>query len=206
MPFKFTPTQLPEVILIEPRVFDDGRGYFLEFYKQSDFKKNDISESFVQDNHSESSKGVLRGLHYQINPKAQGKLIRCIRGEIFDVAIDIRKSSPNFGKWMGDILSADNKKMFYIPVGFAHGFLTLSDVAEITYKTTAEYHPDYEKGIRWDDPDINIDWFRVSGNQGNQGNQGTRNKYMSPDFPDFDIHLSDRDLQLPFLKNVEVFE
>ena len=197
MPFNFNSTQLPGIILIEPEVLGDERGYLLESYKQSDFKKNDISESFVQDNHSESSKGVLRGLHYQINPKAQGKLIRCIRGEIFDVAIDIRKSSPNFGKWMGDILSADNKKMFYIPVGFAHGFLTLSDVAEITYKTTEEYNPDCEKGIRWDDPDIGIDWLRIL------ENQGPGNKDMSPDF---DVHLSDRDLQLPFLKNAEVFE
>ena len=197
MPFKFTPTQLPEVILIEPRVFDDRRGYFLESYKQSDFKNNNISEQFIQDNHSQSTKGVLRGLHYQINPCAQGKLIRCIRGEIWDVVIDIRKSSHHYLQWVGETLSAQNKKMLYIPVGFAHGFVTLSDVAEIIYKTTEEYNPDCEKGIRWDDPDIGIDWLRIL------ENQGPGNKDMSPDF---DVHLSDRDLQLPFLKNAEVFE
>jgi dTDP-4-dehydrorhamnose 3,5-epimerase len=182
MPFKFTPTQLPEIILIEPKVFEDGRGYLLESYKQSEFKKNNISEKFVQDNHSQSTKGVLRGFHYQINPYAQGKLIRCIRGEIWDVVVNIRRSSPNYLQWVGETLSEFNKKMLYIPVGFAHGFVTLSDIAEIAYKTTEEYNPNYEKGIRWDDPDIGINW------------------------PEIDLHLSDRDLQLPFLNNAEVFE
>ena len=182
MPFNFNSTQLPGIILIEPEVLGDERGYLLESYKQSDFKNNNISEQFIQDNHSQSTKGVLRGLHYQINPYAQGKLIRCIKGEIWDVAIDIRRSSPSYLQWVCETLSEFNKKMFYIPVGFAHGFLTLSNVAEITYKTTAEYHPDCEKGIRWDDPQIAIDW------------------------PEMDIYLSDRDLQLPFLKNAEVFE
>jgi dTDP-4-dehydrorhamnose 3,5-epimerase len=182
MPFIFTFTHLKEVFLIKPMIFDDDRGYFLESYKHSDFKKNGIPENFVQDNHSHSTKGVLRGLHYQINPKAQGKLVRCIKGEIFDVAVDIRQSSSNYGQWIGEILSEDNKKMLYVPVGFAHGFITLSQVAEITYKTTEEYHPNFEKGIRWDDPKIAIDW------------------------PKMDIFLSDRDLQLPHLKNAEVFQ
>jgi len=158
MPFVFKRLEIPDLILIEPKVFEDERGFFLEAYKYSDFQAFGISEHFLQDNHSRSAKGVLRGLHYQNPPKAQGKLIRVIAGEIFDVAVDIRKGSPTYGKWVGLILSAQNKKMLYVPPGFAHGFCVLSDVAEVLYKTTDEYSPKYEAGILWNDPDIGITW------------------------------------------------
>ncbi|MCQ6254061.1 dTDP-4-dehydrorhamnose 3,5-epimerase [Methanocaldococcus sp.] len=158
MPFKFRRLEIPEVILIEPIVFEDERGFFMETYKYSEFSKFGIKEIFVQDNHSKSKKGVLRGLHYQKNPNAQGKLVRCIRGEIFDVAVDIRKGSPTFGKWVGVILSEENKKMLYIPKGFAHGFCVLSEEAEVIYKCTAEYSPEDDRGIIWNDKDIGIDW------------------------------------------------
>jgi len=158
MPCEFKKLEIPEVILIIPKVFEDERGFFLESYKQSEFITNGIIENFVQDNHSKSTRGVLRGLHYQKHPKAQGKLIRCTNGEVFDVAVDIRKNSPTFGKWEGELLSAENKKMLYIPAGFAHGFLVLSDVAEIIYKSTDEYSPKNDRGIFWNDPEINIKW------------------------------------------------
>ena len=158
MPFKFTKLSIPEVVLIEPRVFRDERGFFIETYKHSEFADAGISEYFVQDNHSQSSRDVLRGLHYQINPKAQGKLLRCSKGKIFDVAVDIRKGSPDYGKWVGLELSDENNNMIYIPPGFAHGFLTLSDTAEVLYKCTEEYSPGHERGIAWNYPDINIDW------------------------------------------------
>lgn len=158
MPFKFTKLSIPEVVLIEPRVFRDERGFFIETYKHSEFADAGIREYFVQDNHSQSSRDVLRGLHYQINPKAQGKLLRCSKGRIFDVAVDIRKGSPDYGKWVGLELSDENNNMIYIPPGFAHGFLTLSDTAEVLYKCTEEYSPGHERGIAWNDPDINIDW------------------------------------------------
>jgi len=158
MPFVFKRLEIPDLILIEPKVFEDERGFFLEAYKYSDFQAFGISEHFLQDNHSRSTKGVLRGLHYQNPPKAQGKLIRVIVGEIFDVAVDIRKGSPTYGKWVGLILSAENKRMLYVPPGFAHGFCVLSDVAEVLYKTTDEYSPKYEAGILWNDPDIGITW------------------------------------------------
>lgn len=146
-------------MLIEPDVFGDERGFFFESFNQQKFdaaigRKVD----FVQDNHSKSVKGVLRGLHYQLPPYAQGKLVRVVQGEVFDVAVDIRKSSPTFGKWVGEILSAKNKKQLWIPEGFAHGFLTLSDTAEFLYKTTAYYHKDNERAIIWDDPKIAISW------------------------------------------------
>ncbi len=158
MPFKFTRLSIPEVVLIEPKVFRDERGFFVETYKYSEFAAAGIREYFVQDNHSKSSMGVLRGLHYQLNPKAQGKLLRCSRGKIFDVAVDVRKGSPNFGKWIGIELAEENHNMIYIPPGFAHGFLTLSDTAEVLYKCTEEYSPEHERGIAWNSPDINIDW------------------------------------------------
>lgn len=158
MPFRFQRLEIPEVVLIEPRVFWDERGFFMETYKLSDFAAFGINEKFVQDNHSRSIRGVLRGLHYQNPPKAQGKLVRVLAGEIFDVAVDIRKGSPTYGKWVGIKLSAENKRMLYIPPGFAHGFCVLSDVAEVLYKTTAEYDPSCEAGIIWNDPDIGIDW------------------------------------------------
>ena len=158
MPFQFKRLEIPEVILIEPKVFQDERGFFMETYKYSDFAAFGIAERFVQDNHSRSVKGVLRGLHYQNPPHAQGKLIRVVVGEIFDVAVDIRKGSPTYGKWVGVKLSAENRRMLYIPPGFAHGFCVLSDVAEVVYKVTAEYAPECEAGIIWNDPGIGIEW------------------------------------------------
>ena len=158
MPFEFKKLEIPEVILIEPKVFEDERGFFMETFKKSDFVKNGINEDFVQENFSHSKKDVLRGLHFQKNPKAQGKLVKVIKGEVFDVAVDIRKNSPNYGKWVGVILSEENNKMLYIPKGFAHGFCVLSDEVDFLYKVTEEYSPETESGIVWDDPEINIKW------------------------------------------------
>ncbi|WP_159282060.1 dTDP-4-dehydrorhamnose 3,5-epimerase [Rahnella variigena] len=152
-------TDIPDVIIFEPKVFGDERGFFLESFNQREFDKA-INEkvSFVQDNHSKSSKGVLRGLHFQWAPYAQGKLVRCVAGAVYDVAVDIREGSPYFGKWIGVELSAENKKQLWIPRGFAHGFLTLTETAEFVYKTTDYYNPKFECSIRWDDPQINITW------------------------------------------------
>ncbi|WP_297445084.1 dTDP-4-dehydrorhamnose 3,5-epimerase [Desulfurobacterium sp.] len=159
MPFEFLKTEISEVIIVKPRVFGDERGFFLETYKKSDFTKAGINGEFVQDNHSKSRKGVLRGLHYQAKPKMQGKLVRCIKGRIFDVAVDIREGSPTFGKWVGVELSEENKLMLWIPEGFAHGFLTLSEEAEIVYKVSgSEYSPEHDRSIRWNDPQIGIEW------------------------------------------------
>lgn len=158
MPFEFERLEITEVVLIEPQVFHDERGFFMEAYKYSDFAAFGMSEHFVQTNYSRSVKGVLRGLHYQNPPKAQGKLVRVIVGEIFDVAVDIRKGSPTYGKWLGIRLSAENKRMLYIPPGFAHGFCVLSEAAEVLYMTTEEYSPECEAGIIWNDPDIGIEW------------------------------------------------
>ncbi|MBA2853117.1 dTDP-4-dehydrorhamnose 3,5-epimerase [Methanococcus maripaludis] len=158
MPFIFKNLEIPEVILVEPKVFPDERGFFFESYKFSDFFDAGITENFVQDNHSKSKYMVLRGLHFQKNPKAQGKLVRCITGEIFDVAVDLRKNSPNYGKWVGEILSEENKKMLYIPKGFAHGFCVLSSEAEIIYKCTEEYSPEFDAGIFWNDESIRVNW------------------------------------------------
>ena len=150
---------IPDVLLIEPQVFGDDRGFFFESFSQERFEKAVGKKiNFVQDNHSKSVKGVLRGLHYQIAPKAQGKLVRVIQGEVFDVAVDLRKSSPTFGKWVGEIISADNKKQMWIPEGFAHGFLALSDNAEFLYKTTDFYSKEHERAIRWNDETIGIQW------------------------------------------------
>jgi dTDP-4-dehydrorhamnose 3,5-epimerase len=158
MPFRFTPTQIPEVLIVEPRVFPDERGFFMETYKRSEFAAQGIAESFVQMNHSKSSKGILRGLHYQKRPKAQGKLVHVLGGEIFDIAVDIRRGAPTFGRSVAVSLSAANKKMLYVPAGFAHGFCVVSDEAEIAYMTTEEYAPECEAGIRWDDPKLAIAW------------------------------------------------
>ena len=154
---KVIETALPDVLLLEPRVFEDERGHFFESYNKKALKDLGIDYEFVQDNHSRSKKGVLRGLHYQIQ-QPQGKLVRVIEGEVFDVAVDIRKSSPTFGKWAGFNLSAQNKRVAWIPPGFAHGFLTLSEVAEFLYKTTDYWAPEYERCIRWDDEDIAVTW------------------------------------------------
>ena len=158
MPFEFKKYNISDVKLIIPKVFNDERGFFLESYKKSDFVNNGIKDEFNQDNHSKSTKGVLRGLHYQAAPKGQAKIVRCIRGAIFDVAVDIRKNSPTFGKWIGEELTEENKHMLYIPEGFAHGFVVLSDEAELNYKASNEYSKEHDRGILWNDPDININW------------------------------------------------
>lgn len=151
-------TILPDVLVIEPAVFGDQRGFFLESFNQKAFEeKANIGYQFVQDNHSRSVKNVLRGLHYQIQ-QPQGKLVRVIVGEIYDIIVDIRKSSPTFGQWIGALLSAENKKQLWVPPGFAHGFLVISDVAEVLYKTTDYYAPQHERSILWNDPDLAIDW------------------------------------------------
>ncbi|HML05044.1 MAG TPA: dTDP-4-dehydrorhamnose 3,5-epimerase [Methanobacterium sp.] len=155
--FKFIETSIKDVYIIEPTVFGDERGYFMETYHQKEFKEAGLDVTFVQDNQSKSKKGVLRGLHFQYN-KPQGKLVRVIKGEVFDVAVDLRKNSPTYGKWEGVTLSEENKKQFYVPEGFAHGFLVLSDEAEFTYKCTNFYDPADEGGILWNDEDINIKW------------------------------------------------
>ena len=154
---KLIPTSLPEVLLIEPKVFEDERGFFFESYQKEQFSEAGIPFDFVQDNHSKSQKCTLRGLHYQIQ-QAQGKLVRVVRGEIFDVAVDIRKNSPTFGKWAGDYLSAANRKMLWVPPGFAHGFYVTSPEAEVLYKATDYYAPQWERTIAWNDADINIEW------------------------------------------------
>lgn len=158
MPFEFERLAIPGVVLVKPRVFSDERGQFLETYKQSEFGRFGIRDPFTQGNHSISGRGVLRGLHYQRPPKAQGKLVRVVVGEIFDVGVDIRQGSPTYGKWVGERLSAENKRMLYIPPGFAHGFCVLNELAEVLYKTTEEYSLEHDAGIRWNDPEIGIQW------------------------------------------------
>jgi len=156
---KVTPLHIADVLLIEPECFGDDRGYFFESFNQENFNKATGKKiNFVQDNHSKSIKGVLRGLHYQLPPKAQGKLVRVTQGEVFDVVVDLRQTSVTFGKWAGEILSAENKKQIWIPEGFAHGFLTLSDTAEFLYKTTNFYSLEHEHSIIWNDPNIGINW------------------------------------------------
>ena len=154
---KYTRLDIPDVVLIEPNVFEDHRGFFMETFRDDDFKKNVSDLSFVQDNHSKSTQGILRGLHYQIK-QPQGKLVRVISGKVFDVAVDLRNSSPTFGKWVGIMLSAENKLMFWVPPGFAHGFYVISPEAEFVYKCTDYYAPEHERSILWNDPDLNIRW------------------------------------------------
>ena len=181
---KVTHFDIPDLVLFEPKVFGDDRGFFFESFNQQHFEGAvGRPVSFVQDNHSRSSKGVLRGLHYQLAPHAQGKLVRVIQGEVFDVAVDIRKSSPTFGQWSGVLLSAENKRQFWIPEGFAHGFVTLSESAEFLYKTTNYYAPQSERSILWNDPALAIDW-----------------QY------DAEPLLSEKDQQAEFLAKAEVFE
>ena len=179
MPFTFQKLTIPEVILIEARSFPDERGFFLESFKESAFIENGINTKFVQDNHSHSIKGVLRGLHFQKDPKAQAKLVTAIRGKIFDVAVDIRKNSPTYGKWVGETLSEENHRLLYVPEGFAHGFCVLSDEADIVYKVNEEYSPENDRGILWNDPEINVQW------------------------PIDKPLISDKDLQQPLLKNTD---
>ncbi len=179
MPFETTP--IPGLLIFEPRVFEDQRGYFFESYNQSLFKEQGIEPEFVQDNQSRSSRGVLRGLHYQLNPFAQDKLVRVLSGEVFDVAVDLRRGSPTFGKWHGDFLSAENRRQMFVPAGFAHGFIVLSETAEFFYKCTAFYHKESERGIRFDEPAFGIDW-RLPASQ---------------------LLISDRDTNLPGLEEAE---
>ena len=156
---KVTPLAIPDVLLIEPKVFGDERGFFFESFNQQRFNEvTGLDLQFVQDNHSKSAKNVLRGLHYQLPPKAQGKLVRVVAGEVFDVAVDIRKDSPTYGHWVGVTLSGDNKHQLWIPPGLAHGFLVMSESAEFLYKTTDYYAPELERCIGWDDPDLAIKW------------------------------------------------
>lgn len=156
---KVLPTALPEVLLVEPRVHADERGFFCESFNQRAFQEaTGLSPDFVQDNHSRSVRGVLRGLHYQLPPHAQGKLVRVVRGTVFDVAVDIRRASPTFGQWVGEALSEENHRQLWIPPGFAHGFLVLSDVADVLYKTTDYHAPGHERCIAWNDPAIGIRW------------------------------------------------
>lgn len=176
------PTKIPDVLIIEPTIFGDMRGFFFESFNKKVFEKaTGIKADFVQDNHSLSSRGVLRGLHYQIK-QPQGKLVRVTRGEVFDVAVDIRKSSPAFGQWVGVELSAENKRQLWIPEGFAHGFMVLSDKAEFLYKTTDYYEPEYERCIRWNDEELAIDW------------------------PDLDVKVSDKDANGELFKQADLFE
>ena len=160
---KFIPTEIPDVILIEPRTFPDGRGFFFESYRKDIFEKNGVRADFVQDNHSRSAKGVLRGLHYQVAPKEQAKLVRAVRGAAFDVVVDIRRASKTFGRWVGQVLSEQNKNMLFIPAGFAHGFLALEEGTELVYKVSDVYSPEHERGIRWNDPGIGIVWPDAGG-------------------------------------------
>lgn len=182
MSLTVTPTALPEVLIIEPKVFGDERGFFMESFNAKAFEEaTGVKRTFVQDNHSRSVRGVLRGLHYQIqNP--QGKLVRVVVGEVFDVAVDLRTSSPNFGKWVGVKLSAENKRQLWVPEGFAHGFLVTSDYAEFLYKTTDYWHLEHERALRWNDEQVNISW-PIDGV----------------------IALSEKDRQAPSLANAEIF-
>ncbi|MCS0630963.1 dTDP-4-dehydrorhamnose 3,5-epimerase [Telluria mixta] len=158
MPYTVTPTAIPDVLVLTPKVFGDARGFFFESYNARDFREaTGLDVSFVQDNHSKSVKGVLRGLHYQIQ-NAQGKLVRAVQGSVFDVVVDLRKSSPTFGRWVGEVLSAENHKQLWVPPGFAHGFVVLSETAEFLYKTTDYWYPAHERSLLWSDPAIGIQW------------------------------------------------
>ena len=180
---KVTPLSIPDVLLIEPIVLEDSRGFFFESFREDIFKKEtSLDISFVQDNHSKSSQGILRGLHYQLPPHAQAKLTRVIQGEVLDIAVDIRESSPTCGQYVAEILSSDNKKQLYVPEGFAHGFLTLSEVSEYLYKTTDFYHPESERCILWNDKTLNIDWPK-----------------------NIEIHLSSKDLNGAIFSSSEIF-
>jgi len=179
MSFKFQTAEIPEIVLVEALNRRDERGFFMETYKMSEFAAHGIPYTFVQDNLSHSVRGVLRGLHYQNHPKAQGKLVMVLRGQIFDVAVDIRHGSPTYGRWVGVTLAAGDSRMVYVPVGFAHGFCALSEEADVLYKVTEEYAPDLDRGIVWNDPDIGIRW------------------------PVADPLLSRKDAQLPLLRDAD---
>lgn len=182
VPFAFEKMRLPEVIRVHPQASGDERGFFMETFKRSEFAAQGIPD-FVQDNHSRSTRGVLRGLHYQMHPFAQGKLVRVVNGEIFDVAVDLRRDSPHLGDWVAVRLSSENREMLYLPPGFAHGFLALSESADVLYKTTSEYEASADRAVRWSDPRIGIDW------------------------PDTGIQplVSDKDASAPPLEDAELF-
>ncbi|HEC61999.1 MAG TPA: dTDP-4-dehydrorhamnose 3,5-epimerase [bacterium] len=182
MPFQFHSSEIPEVVIVEPKVFEDERGFFMETYQLSEFRDAGIPDVFVQDNHSYSHKGVLRGLHYQLFPYDQGKLVRVVEGSVWDVAVDVRSGSPTFARWVGIELSSKNRRMLFIPRGFAHGFVTLSEVAHLTYKCSADYNKESEAGVRWDDSTIDIDW------------------------PIRNVLLSPRDANLPVLGEARLFD
>ena len=179
MPFTFKRLSISDVILVEPRSFSDDRGFFFESFKESDFLSNGIDKKFVQDNFSHSIYGVIRGLHFQKTPKAQAKLVTVLKGKIFDVAVDIRKNSPTYGKWVSEILSSDIHNLLYIPEGFAHGFCVMSKEADILYKVSNEYSPEHEGGVIWNDSEINITW------------------------PVDNPLLQEKDSKLPLLKNID---
>jgi dTDP-4-dehydrorhamnose 3,5-epimerase len=182
---QITPTALPEVLIVEPKVFGDARGFFTESWNEARFNEaTGNTLRFVQDNHSRSARGVLRGLHYQLHPHAQGKLVRCVAGAVFDVAVDMRKSSANFGKWVGVELTAENQKQLWIPPGFAHGFVVVSETADFLYKTTDYYAPQAEGCVRWDDPAIGIQWPALG---------------LTP-------VLADKDAKAPLLANAKTFD
>ena len=182
---KVVPTAIPEIKLFKPTIHRDGRGLFVDSFRQDLFNQaTGTNHEFIQDNHSRSSKGVLRGLHYQLPPHAQGKLVRVISGAVFDVAVDIRRSSPSFGQWVGAELSAENHHQLWIPPGFAHGFVVLSDTADLVYKATAYYAPESDRGLLWNDPDIAIAWPQL----------------------DIDFSLSEKDRNQPAFKQAELFD
>jgi dTDP-4-dehydrorhamnose 3,5-epimerase len=174
---KFILTDIPDVVLIQPKVFGDRRGFFMEAYQAKRYAQAGIPNDFVQDNHSGSEQGILRGLHYQIQ-QTQGKLVRAVAGEIFDVAVDLRRSSPTFGQWVGATLSAENKHQLWIPPGFAHGFYVLSEWAEVLYKATDFYAPQWERFLAWDDPEIGIDWPLLDGQEPTLSEQDRRAKRL----------------------------
>ena len=177
--FTFKKLEIPDVLVIQTKIFSDKRGFFLESFKESEFISNVINKKLVQDNISHSTRGVLRGLHFQKNPKPQAKLVTVIKGKIFDVAVDIRKNSPTYGKWVSQILSEEEHNLLYVPEGFAHGFCVLSEEADVYYKVSNEYSSEHEDGIVWNDPNLNISW------------------------PLTDVIVSDKDKQLPLLENLE---
>jgi dTDP-4-dehydrorhamnose 3,5-epimerase len=179
----FRPTRIPDVVLVEPKVFGDARGYFMETWRESLFSAHGIGPGFVQDNQSGSGQWTLRGLHYQLR-QAQGKLVRVIHGSVFDVAVDLRRGSPTFGQWVGETLSEENRRQMWVPPGFAHGFLVLSESAEFVYKCTDYYAPEHERALRWDDPEVGIEW---------------------PLPPGVQPVVSDKDADAPLLGDVEVY-
>ena len=193
--FIFTQTEIPGVVVIEPQVFGDDRGYFMETYQKDQFAAAGIDKEFVQDNQSRSTRGVLRGLHFQ-KQFPQGKLVRAIRGSVYDVAVDLRSDSKTFGKWYGIELTEENHKQFYIPQGFAHGFLVLSDIAEFCYKCTDFYHPGDEGGMAWNDPEIGITWPQLAGTY--QGSASAEGYTLSDGTP---LNLSDKDQKWVGLKD-----